>query len=109
PCPGLLFSGILLQEAFVKVAESLFARRKPVELINWCDERLKVGRLPELGLSVGENRQHHRILRLLGIAEVKEELAVMLQQVKAFPLYDACPSVFFGQAFLVAGLGKHLQ
>ena len=75
PCPGLFFRSVLFQQAFIEVAEPLFARREPVELVNGVGERLQVGWLAQLGLSIGEDGQDERVFGFGGVAEIKQKLA----------------------------------
>src|SRR5580698_2228203 len=52
PCSRFLFSCILFKQAFVKISEALFTRRKPVQFVDRIGESLKVRRFPKLALSV---------------------------------------------------------
>src|SRR5580704_2241015 len=61
PGTGFLLGGVLLKKPFVKIAEPLFARRKPVELVNRIRQRLEIGRLAKHGLRIHENRSDSRL------------------------------------------------
>ena len=110
PCPGFLLGGVLFQQAFIEIAEALFARRKPVELVDRIGERLEIGGLAQLGLRVGEDRQGRA--GLSSFADCRDRAAAG-GNIPA----DRCPrasrellpAIAFGQPLLMAGLGQHLQ
>src|SRR5438552_4029504 len=72
PCSRFLFRSVLFKEAFVKIAKSLFSRRKPIQFVDRIGERLQIRRLAQFALSIRENRKHELVFSFLGIAKIKQ-------------------------------------
>ena len=92
PRPGFFLGGVLLQKTFIEIAEALFARGEPIELVDRVGERLEIGRLAQLGLSVGEDGEHDLVFGLFGVAEIEQELAIVFQLIKPFAASRAFPT-----------------
>src|SRR5438094_5160132 len=106
---GFFFGGVLFEKPFVEIAEPLPPGRVPVKLVDRVGERLEVCRLTQLRLRVAENREYDRILGLLRIAQVEQELAIVLQLLEPLAAGERLPAVTCGQTLLMAGLGQHLE
>ena len=106
PCAGFLLGGVLLQKPFIKIAEPLFARRKPVELVDRIRQRLEIGRLAEHGLRIHENRGDFRLaLR----AKVEKQALVIVELFEPGALGQLAPAIAVRQHVLAAGFGHHLE
>ena len=88
--------------SIVEMPEPFLARRIPVELVDGAGQRLEVRRLAQLGLRVGEDRQHRRISRLLGVAEIEQQATIVLKLLQPFLKGDARPGVAARQLLLAA-------
>ena len=101
-CAGFLLGGVFLQKPFIKIAESLFARRKPIELVDRVSEGLKVGRLAQHRSRIHKNRGNSR---LAFRAKVEKQALVIIELFEPVALGQLAPAIAVRQRVLAAGFG----
>ncbi len=104
--PRLLLVGVLLQKAFVQIAEPLLPRRVPVELVDLAHKRRERRRLLDEGACIGEDLLDQR--RAIA-AEMDQGELVVLQPVESGAGFEIIPAVVVGELIFRAGLLGHLQ
>jgi len=105
-CAGLLFVGVLFEQAFVQVAKALVLRAVPVELVDIDDQRRQRGGLLDEGACVGEDLldQHCAVA-----SEVDQRALVVIKAVRRGLALDVVPSVAPGDLVLGACLLRHFE
>ena len=103
---GLLLVGVLLQQAFVQVAQAFPVHAVPVELVDFGHQRGERGGLLDEGAGVGEDLLHQR--RAMA-AQVDQQHLVELQPIGRGPDFQIIPAVAFRELVLGAGLLGHLE
>ena len=86
---GFGFIGVLLQQAFVQVAQAVFLGAEPVDLVQGLDHLFQMARLPQAGLGVGVDGADQRVVvyqravAVLAGGQAEQDAFVVVQQVDA--------------------------
>ena len=103
---GLLFVGVLLQQAFVEVTQVFAVHAVPVELVDFGDEGGERGGLLDEAAGVGKDFLHQAGTLA---AEVDQEDLVVLEAVGRGASGEVGPAVVCGKLIFCAGFGGHLE
>jgi hypothetical protein len=77
---ALGLAGVLLQQAFVEVAQAVLPGAEPVDAVQALDQLLQVARLLQAGLRVGVDGGDQPVV---AGGELEQRLAVVVEQVQA--------------------------
>ena len=97
-CAAFGFAGVLLQQAFVQIAQAVALGAEPVNAVQAFDELLEVARLLQAGLRVGVDGGNEGVGAL---AELEQRFFVVQQQVHAAAPRELAPAGVVGQLVLV--------
>ncbi len=94
---ALGLAGVLLEQAFVQVAQAVLGGAEPVDAVQAPDQLLQVARLLQAGLRVGVDGGDQRVV---AAAQFQQRLAVVVQQVQAAQARQRRPARVLGQLVL---------